>query len=174
MVKFAATDSAALELTTKSLSLLVFPKKLKEGARMIASHPEEEYMKGVISWPGEYDFDGIFFKGIGQNEGSQVSYVSDIEGVRCAFVDAPVLEWGDSDIEKLGAVDVLTIVADKEKAVKALIETVDPRIIILLEGEHGDLLNIVKALGEGAETVSEIKIQSGSLPQDTRKVVVLK
>ncbi len=172
MVKFSSAKDAACEVTTKELHLLVFPQKLKEGTRAIASHPEEEFMKGVISWPGEYDFDGIFFKGIGQSDGSQVSYVADIEGVRCAFVDAPLQEWSDSDIEKLGAVDVLLVMPDKEKAVREFIETVDPRVIIF--PGTGDTAAILKALGESAETVSEIKIQSGSLPQDTRKVVVLK
>lgn len=173
MVKISAMSNAACELTTKDLHVVIFPEKLKEGVRMIASHPEEQYMKNVISWPGEYDFDGIFFKGIGQNDGSQVSYVADIEGVRCAFVDAPVLEWSDSDIEKLGPVDVLVVVPDKEKPVKTLIETVDPRIIIF-PSSGGDTAAILKALGESAETVGDIKIQTSSLPQDSRKVVVLK
>lgn len=160
-------------METGGAKLLVFPEKPKAGERSLLSSPVEEPLEKVVSWPGEYDFDGIFIKGIGQDDGRQVSYAGTIDGVRCAFVNAPIMEWTDADLEKLGTVDVLMIAAQDEKKFKTLVENVDPRIVILFDGEK-DLQACIKACGVGsAETLAELKVQAGSLPADTRKVVVL-
>ncbi len=175
MIKISSQKDAACAVQSGSAHFLVFPKKPKAGERAIVSAPIEEKMEKVLSWPGEYDFDGIFLGGIGQNDGGQVSYACDMEGVRCAFVDAPVLEWTDAQIEKLGDVAVLVLVADaKEKNARALIEAVDPRMVIVVPSDDGDTAAMTKAAGSSsAEEESEVKIQASSLPTDSRKVVIL-
>jgi hypothetical protein len=126
VIKISASATALCDVSTKSGTFAVFPKKPRSGVRSIMSHPEENFQKEIVSWPGEYDFGGIFFRGIGQKDGSQVSYVAEAEGVRLAFIDAPILEWSDSDIEHLGTIDALIMVSDKSKNVQKLVEEVDP------------------------------------------------
>lgn len=175
MIKFASSGGASAEVSAGSITLVVFPEKPVSGRRSLLANPIENFDKNAVCWPGEYDFDGIFLRGIGQQDGKQVSYVSEIEGVRCAFVHEPVLEWSDADIEKLGDVDVLLIAAEHEKNTKALVEAVDPRILILIENKEADVKAIAKACGAAdAETVDEMKIQKSTLPTDSRKVVILK
>ncbi len=139
------------------------------------SHPEEELTnKKIVSWPGEYDFSGILVRGIGQEGGRQISYVCHMENVRVAFVDGPILDWTDADIQHAGEVDVLVVAADNPKKVLALVEAIDPRVIILFETKNGDLAGTAKACGSAsAQPVPEFKVKPGSLPQDSRQVVVL-
>jgi hypothetical protein len=153
----------------------VFPAKIEKDMWTLALHPEEELKnEKVISWPGEYDFGGISVRAIGQEDGKQVSYACGAEHVNLAFVGAPVLPWSDSEVEKLGDIDVLIVSADNAKKVQDVVESVDPRMVILLETEDGDLAGCMKACGKAdAETTKDVKIKKSSLPQDSREVLVL-
>ncbi len=75
---------------------------------------------------------------------------------------------------RLGDVDVLLIAADNAKKVGALAETIDPRVVILFPVEKGDLAGAAAACGKaGTESTAEFKVKPGSLPADTRQVVIL-
>lgn len=163
-------------MQTGSVTFDVFPAKLGKDTWSLLSHPEEEMSgKKAVSWPGEYDFAGVTMRGVGQKDGGQVSYVCHSGGLRAAFIDEPVLDWSDSDVEKLGDIDVLVVAADNPKKVTPLIEAVDPRVVILFETKDGDLAGVTKACGAGSvQAVDEFKVKPGSLPQDSRQVVVLK
>ncbi len=162
-------------MSTGSVTFDVFPDKVAKDTWTFLSHPEEERAnKKIISWPGEYDFAGISVRGVGQEAGRQVSYVCNTENIRIAFIDGPILDWTDSDIEKIGDIDVLVVAADNPKKVLALVEAVDPRVIILFDVKDGDLAGTAKVCGVASvQTVPEFKVKPGSLPQDSRQVVVL-
>ncbi len=173
MITFSSQAGAACAVAGSSLSFLVFPTQTPEDTFCLLDHPKEELEAKVISWPGEYDFGGMILKAIGQQDGRQVSYSCELERVRIAFVGAPVMEWSDGDIQALGDIDVLVIAADDPKKVTALVEAVDPRIVILFPVEGGQIGAVAKACGSAAEAVTEFKVKPGSLPTETRQVVVL-
>ncbi len=175
MITFSATKGAACSVNTGVIAFDVFPEKVAKDTWTFLSHPEEERAnKKVISWPGEYDFAGISVRGVGQEAGRQVSYVCHLESVRIGFIDGPILDWKDSDIQKIGDIDVLVVAADNPKKVLALVEAVDPRVIVLFDVKGGDLAGTAKSCGVASiETVSEYKVKASSLPQDSRQVVVL-
>ncbi|MSR67698.1 hypothetical protein EXS65_02650 [Candidatus Peribacteria bacterium] len=175
MITFSAKTGGACSVTTSTVTFDVFPSKVEKDTWTFLGHPEEERgNKKIVSWPGEYDFAGISVRGVGQEAGRQVSYVCHTESVRTAFIDSPILDWSDSDIEKIGEVDVLVIAADAPKKVLALVEAVDPRVIILFQVKDGDLAGTAKICGMASvQKVSEFKAKAGSLPQDSRQVVVL-
>lgn len=165
----------ACRVQTSSAKFDVFPAKTAKDTWTLQSHPEEVLVnKKVVSWPGEYDFSGATVRGIGQEEGKQISYHCNTDGIRAAFIDTPVLTWTDAELEKLGDVDVLVIAADDAKKVTAVVEAVDPRIIVLFKVKGGDLPGVAKACGQASVvSVEELKVKPGSLPQDSRQVVVL-
>jgi hypothetical protein len=69
---------------------------------------------------------------------------------------------------------VLVVAADNPKKVLALVETIDPRVILLTPTKGGDMAGVAKACGQASmQPVSEFKVKVGSLPQDSRQVVVL-
>ncbi len=176
MMTFTASSTAACSVKTDEAQFDVFPAKVPKDTWCLLSHPEEALEnRKAVSWPGEYDFGGVTVRGIGQEEGKQVSYTCNTGGIRAAFVDAPVLAWSDAEIEKLGDIDVLVVAADDAKKVIALVEAVDPRIIILTETKDGDLAGVAKACGMASITPEkEFKVKPASLPTDSRQVVVLK
>lgn len=172
---FLATTGSACSVKTEQTTFDVFPENVPKDTWCLLSHPEEKLEnKKALSWPGEYDFAGITVRAVGQEDGKQVSYACATGGIRAAFVDTPVLDWSDTHVEKLGDVDVLVIAADNPKKVSALVEAVDPRIIVLFETKGGDLAGVAKACGlMNIEPVQELKVKPSTLPTDSRQVVVL-
>lgn len=175
MIVFSPKPSAACSVSSGTVTFDVFPASPGKDVWSLLSHPQEELTdKKIVSWPGEYDFTGITVRGIGQEDGRQISYTCSADNVRCAFIDGPILEWTDTDIERLGDIDVLVIAADSPKKVLTLVEAVDPRVIVLFKVKDGDLAGTAKACGVAkVEPVAEFKVKPGSLPQDTRQTVVL-
>ncbi|MEQ1849667.1 MAG: hypothetical protein ABL890_03700 [Candidatus Peribacteraceae bacterium] len=153
----------------------VFPAKIEKDTWTLAMHPEEELTnEKVVSWPGEYDFGGISVRAVGQEDGKQVSYACNAEHVNMAFIGSPVLSWSDNDVEKMGDIDVLVISADNAKKVQDAVEAIDPRMVVLLETDEGDLAGCLKAFGKNdAISVKDVKIKKSGLPQGSREVVVL-
>lgn len=173
MITFSTAKGAACEVAGSKFSFLVFPADIVADRWCLLSHPKEENIKQVVSWPGEYDFGGMIMRGIGQQDGRQVSYSCELEGVRFAFIDAPVLDWSDSDLQLLGDIDVLVLVADDAKKITALVEAVDPRVVLLIPSGACPIAAVTKALGSTVQSVTAYKVKAGSLPAEARQVVVL-
>lgn len=176
MITFSLSPSTGLLCRSGSAAGLdVFPSgKCAEGCIALASVPEEIPTKGVISWPGEYDMSGSSIRGIGQKEGQQVSYVVDVDGVRCAFLSSPLQDWTDYELELLGDIDVLAVSGEKPKVVQKIVEEVDPRMVVITPVDGKIEGGLVAACGgEGVEPTKEFKLK-GSLPPEGRQVVVLK
>lgn len=164
--------------TAAGSTLLVFPEEgttPPQGGVMLLSVPQEDPAPGVLSWPGEYDAAGFSIRGIGQDEGRQVSYLVHVEGIRCAFLSSPLGSWSEQEMTALGDVDLLVLPAEGEKVVGAIVEEVDPRVVVPLSTKDGAHFSAVLSLlgGAGSAPVSELKLKAGSLPQESRVVVVL-
>lgn len=158
-----------------SIKFALFPKEAVKNTYSLLSHPEEDMRDKVISWPGEYDFANMTLRAIGQQDGKQVSYTAAIDGMRCGFVDQPLMEWNDADLQLMGAVDILLIRPDDQKKAAALVEAVDPRVVLIVPTKEIDIAATAKACGaKDVQTVNEFKAKSGSLPSDTRQVLILK
>lgn len=173
MLTFSATGPASFRLTGGPASLSVFPDKAggKDAITLLAA-PQEKDHAGVISWPGEYNTQGISIKGIGQLDTKQVSYEADIDSVRLGFLSAPLQDWTDKQLETIGDIDVLVMPAGATKLVQKLVDEIDPRVLILLPGKDKDALKQVEKVIGVKERTSEYKLK-GSLPAEGREVVVL-
>jgi len=178
MITFSKLSDAGVLCVFAKKKIAVFPgEKDKTDADIsVFSSPDEDPAANTVSWPGEYDFDGVSVRGIGHDEGKFVSYVMQADDVRCAFLSAPLHDWTDHELELLGNVDVLVIAAEEPKLVQKLVDEIDPRIFIPLEvkGQEKAYTEILKNSGaQGVEEVKEYK-QKGALPAEGREVVVLK
>ncbi len=174
MLTFTALSPTSFRLQNGDANLTVFPddaKAAKDGLTLF-SVPEEKESAGVISWPGEYNMSGVSVRGIGHDDGKQVSYVADPDHVRCAFLSSPVKDWTDKQIESVGDIDVLVLTAADVKLTQKLVDEFDPRVLILLPGKDKEALKSVEKVIGVKERVSEYKIK-GALPAEGREVVVL-
>ncbi len=159
------------------MPLVVFPEKAAgndaKSIVLLALPEEDAQPANILSWPGEYNEGGVSIYGIGHKEGQQVSYVAEIDGVRCAFLSSPLQDWTDRQIETVGEIDVLTLPTENAKVAQKLIDEFDPRVIILLPTSDKEAYAaITKLIGVKGEAVSEYKLKS-SLPAEGREVVVL-
>lgn len=168
-----------LRCTLGKLQLISFPasvgKSVPEGTMVLLSHPEEEPTDGVISWPGEYDFSGVLIRGLGHEDGRQVSFVVVADGTRFAFLSTPLHKLSDFELSQIGDIDVLVLPCDDAKLVQELIDAIDPRVLIPLATKDEKVFQeVLKACGaQGKEAVDEYKLK-GSLPAEGREVVILK
>jgi hypothetical protein len=174
MITITPSTGSACTVKGSTIEFELFPKAAAKGAYSLMSHPEEEMQEKVISWPGEYDFQSMTLRAIGQQEGKQVSYTASIDGVRLGFVDFPVVDWSDADLALMGDVDVLVVRPDDQKKTAALVEAVDPRVVIIIPTKDIDASATAKACGaKDVQTVSEFKAKPGSMPADSRQVLIL-
>jgi len=176
MIVFTSPKGATIRCEWGDKSIVVFPEKKEKADALITllGSPEEAPQQGTISWPGEYDIQEISIRGIGHEDGGQISYAMELDDVRCAFLSSPLQEWSDYDLELLGDIDVLIIPADDPKKVQKLVDEIDPRILIPVKNGdaavYDEVLNVCGA--KGKESVTEHKVKG--LPAEGREVVVLK
>lgn len=175
MITFTSRGGHTVYCDVNGTLVAAFPQEPDEKALSLLSAPEDDVNKGVISWPGEYDVDGLAIRGIGHDEGQRVSYVIDDGKVRMAFIATPLHEWTDNELELLGDIDVLCIPADDPKLAQKLIDTVDPRVLIPLPTNDDATFNdVLKAIGAKADDEEKEYKLKGSLPAEGRDVVILK
>ena len=175
----ASLGGQTLRCILGKTTFIIFPasagKNIPDDTVVLLAHPEEEPAQGVISWPGEYDFSGVLVRGLGHEDGRQVSYVVVSEGTRLAFLSAPLHKLADYELAQIGDIDVLAIPCDDTKLVQELIDAIDPRVLIpLATKDEKTFQEVLKVCGAaGKETVEEYKLK-GSLPAEGREVVLLK
>jgi hypothetical protein len=178
MVKIQSKGGKTISLESSQGSLLLFPEgkvKASDSTRVLLDAPDDSANGNTVSWPGEYDYGGVSIRGIGQKEGTQISYVVTTESIRCGFLSSPVGEWSEADMQILGDLDVLVVPADDVKLVQKIVEEVDPPVIIPLKSKDEKIFKEVVAAcgGKDVETVKEVKLKKSTLPTESREVYVL-
>ena len=174
MLTFTSLGKTGIRIVGAGRNVSVFTEQAKESSDLLLlSSPEEEPKGDTISWPGEYDMTGITIRGIGHEEGQQVSYLAIVDGVRCAFLSVPLRDWSEAQLERLGDIDLLILPAQDGKIAQKLVDDIDPRILILTPDEKGKIdPDMLKSCGaQGKEHVKEFKLK-GALPAEGREVVV--
>lgn len=174
MLTFSALSESSLKIVGADAPVVVFPESAPKGdgiTILSVPLPAEEYNERVISWPGEYNLSGISFRGIGHNDGKQVSYVMTADGIRIGVLSAPLQDWTDTQIESVGDIDVLVLPAGETKLCQKLIDEFDPRILIVLPGKEKGALGAIEKILGSKKTESDYKVKS--LPAEGREVVVL-
>jgi hypothetical protein len=173
MLTFTYDGSSTLRCTGAGKAFTAFPKKPVAGDINLVAKPEEQFNPEIVCWPGEYDIAGVTIRGIGQDDGQQVSFAIEADGYRMAFPSSPLHEWADHELEKLGEIQVLCVPAEDAKKAFKLVEDLDPRVLFIVPGSDGkvdqELLKLCGAVGK--EQVSEYKLK-GALPAEGREVVV--
>ncbi|MFH0851865.1 MAG: MBL fold metallo-hydrolase [Candidatus Peregrinibacteria bacterium] len=178
MATITSLGGLTLQCTFGKTNFIIFPlaqgKADPEGTVTLFAHPDEEPPERTISWPGEYDFNGIYVRGLGHEEGRQVSYVINADGIRCLFLSSPLHSLSDTELEWIGDIDVLVLPIDDVKIVQHLIDVVDPRVLIpLATKEDKAFQEVLKICGAvGKEVIDEYKVKG--LPAEGREVVLLK
>jgi len=173
MLTFTHLAGSSIRIIGGGIPIVSFPAKPVDGSMNLIASPQEFPSREQLSWPGEYDIAGVTVRGIGQQEGQKISYVAEADGLRIAFPATPLESWSDADIERMGEVQVLVLPAEDPKLCQALLDELDPRVLIIVPAADGNLNpDVLKACGAvDKEHVSEYKLK-GALPQEGREVIV--
>lgn len=148
----------------------------------------------ILNWPGEYEKEGIHFKGIhsfhntkeDKEQLENIIFVINFNNIRFCHLSAQGTKLTPEQLEQVGDVDVLFVPVGKSgsmdaKKAKEVIEQIEPRVIIPMayhsEGSKkgldtvGSFLSIMGA--EGLAAVDTFVVKKSELPEDNSKIVVL-
>ncbi|TSC80567.1 MAG: hypothetical protein G01um101425_221 [Candidatus Peregrinibacteria bacterium Gr01-1014_25] len=174
MLTITYHSKGGVRLTGGQRGITAYAKApLEKGDMLLQFIPEETPTTGIYCWPGEYDVGGVMLRGIGHNEGQQVTFLAVVDGIRCALLALPLPEWSDADLQLLGDVDVLLLPDTDPKVIQTLLDKMDPRALVLLPSEKGKVSDeVLRVCGaQDKAPVSEYKVKG--LPQEGREVVVM-
>ena len=150
----------------------------------------------IIRGPGEYEIKGVSMRGIqtfhdaveGKERGLNTIYVIEMEGITlCHMGDFGEKAIREDVLENIGDVDILmipvggTYTIDEEEAAK-IVNQIEPRVVIPMHykvpGLKVNIESVEKFLKEMGVRLQEAEerytIKQKDLPQDDRKVVVLR
>jgi hypothetical protein len=173
MLTFTSPSAGSVKISGPAKPIIIFPAKVPTTDDVIAlcPAPVEQALDTVISWPGEYNLSAVTVRGIGHEEGQQVSFVIDTDEVRIGCISQPLTEWTEKQMEAAGDLDVLILSPTDAKMMQKLVDEFDPRIVFLLPTDkQTDIDAAVKILGL-KETLDEYKLKG--LPVEGREVYVL-
>lgn len=179
---------------------LKLPKKLSADLLLVThDHYDHNYIKGVsgnpyiINTPGEYEVEGVLVTGIelfhdkkqGADRGKTTAFIVELDGITICHLGDVGQDLSDSEVEKLGDIDILMIptggvyTINAEEAAK-IIGEIEPKITIPMHYKLPCLaepLDSVKKFTEKVKAKTEkndvLKVKENTLPQE-RSVSVLK
>lgn len=175
MITFTHSPKTGVRATVGTVTLDSFPAsgKATDATITLLPKPEVEPSEGCISWPGEYEKEDMAIRGFAHNNDEQVSFSTEIDNARVAFLSNPIQNFSDHELELLGNVDVLVIPVNDVKIAQKLVEEIDPRVLIPIsagdDAKQAEFLRVIGAQGNEAEKEFKLK----GLPAEGRVVVVL-
>lgn len=124
-----------------------------------------------LAGPGEYEIGDCKVLGIPPSV-----YLIEIEELKIAYLDRLASMLSERQIEQLSEPDILFVPTGAKgtldsKSAERLVALIDPKIVIPM---LGDVALAAKQLGGKSEELNQLKITRQTLPQDGRRVVVLK
>ena len=179
---------------------LRFARTLKASV-VVSSHdaPEANNIEAVagegqntkpfaVRYAGEYEVRGIFVTGISaplKDKTPHTIYRFDLEGMAVGFLGALDRPLTDSEVEKLGSIDILLVpsgggdVLDAKDAA-AVVSQVEPRMVIPtyvhakgMKKKVSDAEGICKELACAREDVNTLKLKKSALPVEDMQIAVL-
>ena len=148
----------------------------------------------VFDWPGEYETNGIHFKGIhsfhdpkeSKEQRENTIFHINWNGIRFCHLGDQGTKLTPAQLEQVGDVDVLFVpiggrdTIDAKKA-KEVVEQIEPRVVIpMVYQTEGSKLGLnalepfLAVMGaKTAEPMESFTVKRSDLPEDTSKVVVL-
>lgn len=160
-------------------------------------HDSVKAIKGtpfIIDGAGEYDVKGISIIGIptyhddksGEKRGGNTVYVYEIEGMRICHLGDLGHMLSNSELEKIGQVDILFIpvggvyTIDGERA-DEIINLIEPKIVVPMHYKISKLLIELDDIGKFAkemglsikEKLQKLSIKKKDLPAGETKIIIL-
>lgn len=127
--------------------------------------------------PGEYEKAGVIMSGIADGQTNTI-YVMTVEDVKVCYLGRLNHELTEDESKQIGDVDILFLPLGQEgsapmKIALKLISTIDPKVVIPMLFD-GDLAEFKKSEAVAEEELDLLKIRKADLPEEERKIIILK
>lgn len=128
-----------------------------------------------LSGPGEYEKSGVFVEGISDN--GNTIYVVKAEEINLCYLGKISHDLKENEAKEIGDVDILFVPLGEEgslpiKKSLELVSKIDPKILIPML--YSDLTEFKKSEGISDDEIDLLKIKKSELPEEERKIVILK
>ena len=125
--------------------------------------------------PGEYEKGGVFVEGIADN--GNTIYLLKVEEMNICYLGNIAHDLREDEAKEIGNVDILFLPLGDDNSVPTkkaldLVSKIDPRIVIPML--YSDLSEFMKSEGITDGEMDIFKIKKAELPEEERKVVILK
>lgn len=137
----------------------------------------------LITNPGEYEAQGVFFYGIPHNGGAGTMFVIEAEGLKLGHPGTSPDALTEQELEQLEGVDVLflPLTCSEKKTCATIVSQVEPRVIIPIQYKTAKVkakLETIDAFAKEMglkDTTGEKKviIKQKDLPVEETQVIVL-
>ncbi len=165
-----------LKIAGRDLTIAANAKgSVKSDVRLFSTANEGSSESLVFDGPGEYEVRGAMIDGVAL-DGGKTAFSMVIDDIRLAYLgDMEQEALADSQLQALGAIDVLFIPLNGRKAevTSKMVSSLEPRIVIPTDYDEASLQAFLSETGSSGEKMDKLKINRKDLPEDTQRVVVL-
>lgn len=129
--------------------------------------------ENYLNWPGEYELQGLMFKGI-EADNEAIVFTAQVEGVHLVHI-GHAHNVGPEILDEIDTIDVLILpISDSffsPEEAKKFLANVETRIVIPVGDQVSQFLPLIGA----SEVVPQMKVKltRSSLPADKMEVIVL-
>lgn len=125
--------------------------------------------------PGEYEKGGVFVEGIADN--GNTIYVLKVEEMNVCYLGKIAHDLKEDEAKEIGNVDILFLPLGEDGSVPVkkaadILSKIDPKIVIPML--YSDLSEFKNSEGITDGELDILKIKKAELPEEERKVVILK
>ncbi|MFA7253974.1 MAG: MBL fold metallo-hydrolase [Patescibacteria group bacterium] len=129
----------------------------------------------VFPGPGEYEKGGVILNGI--TDGENTIYAMVVEDMKICYLGRINHDLTEDELKQIGDVDILFTPLGEEgtadlKIATKLISKIDPKMVVPML--YSDLTEFKKIENISDEEIDILKIKKSELPEDERKIVVLR
>ncbi len=166
----------------KKLSIALDPKdNIKADIELFSSiiDGNDMSLSKIVSWPGEYEINGIPLVSIKAEGTDKLIYRFTIDDLNVVILTGVSESLNDEILEKLGSVNVLLLPikgTENELSAKkahSIFEDIEPAVVIPFDFDQTNLNEFAKEFGAMPVMLDEYEVTESSLSPDKSECIVL-
>lgn len=170
------SNNNSIRLAGKNAAIVINPQKETKADLYLFTNPED--FQGdfkAFYGPGEYEVLGCMVDGI-EITSENTCYSIVIDDMHVTYAINMTETFSDAQLDRMGGVDILiiSVEADKSELMNKIVTQVEPRILVPIMQNEGELVKIKAEFGKDVEPTDKFKIVKKDLPTDSQQLVILK
>lgn len=165
-----------VKLAARDLTITIDAGDKVKNDLALLSRPEDKKVEGLnFDGPGEYEVKGAMIDGVSLENGNTAFSIM-VDDIRLAHLgDLQQETLSDSQLQAIGAIDVLFLPLDGRKAeiTSKIVSQLELQIIVPIDYDEKSLKSFLSETGAKEEKLDKLKLNRKDLPEYSRQVVVL-